>query len=158
MRAYVIGFLILLACVALQDAWPPWLRIAAEPPAFVVAAVACLGLVRGPVDGCLAGLVGAELLAGAQGLPMGGLFLGLMTVGTLSGFLRGTLFAERPLVAVLITTVGVLATNLLRIVFAPPGEFVVWMRDTFVSALYTVLAAYPIFWLARLTRSPDTAL
>ena len=94
MLGYLGGFALLLVCVALQGAWPPWLRICGQPPNMVVAAVACIGLVKGARDGCLAGLVSAVLVAGAEQTPLGGLCVGFMVVGAGAGLLRGSLFAE----------------------------------------------------------------
>lgn len=155
MRTYLGGFALLVACTALQGAWPMWLRIGGQPPGLVVSAVACIGLVTGAVHGCLAGLVGAILLAGATHVPVGGPFVALMLIGAGAGLLRGTLFAERLLVAVLIATLGAIAAGFVRLVFLPPPEFLVWLRGTFASALLTIIATPPVFWLARLTRAGE---
>ena len=158
MRSYIIGFVLLLGCASLEDAWPFWLRIGGGPPFLVVAAVACIGLVRGAVDGCLAGLVGALLLGGATHTPLGGLFLGFMAVGTLAGLLRGTLFAERLPVAVLIAALGVTVASIVRMIFVPPPEFLPWTKATLGAVVLTAHAAPLVFWLARFTKPPETAL
>ena len=155
MRFYLLALAIILLCVCFQDAWPYWLRLAGQSPALVVAVIACLGLLRGAADGCLAGLVGALLLAGSGHVALGGLSLSYMALGASAGLLRGTLFAERLLVAVLIAAVGVIATNILQMLFVPPREFVVWLGDTLASAAFTALVTPLLFWLARLTKPPE---
>lgn len=155
MQSYLTGFALLWVSVALQGAWPFWLRVGGQPPNLVVAAVACLGLVRGPTEGCLAGLVAAVLVAGAAHAPIGGLLVAFMAVGALAGLLRGSLFAERVPVAMLVAVIAVVIASFLQMVFVPPPGFVVWLSGTVVSALYTVLVVPPIYWLARLTRPRD---
>jgi len=155
MQPYLVGFLLLLLFVALQGAWPSWLRIAEQPPGLVVAMVVCIGLARGATDGCLAGLVAAILHSGADHIPMGGLFVGLMAVGGCAGFLRGSLLSERLEVAVLVAAVAVVLSGALRMIFVPPPEFVVWLKALMASALYTALLAPLPFWLAKFTRTSE---
>jgi len=152
MQSALIGFLLLLVSTALQSAWPPWLCIGGQPPNLLLAAVVCVGLVRGALDGGLAGLVAAVLLGGSTHTPLGGLFAGYMVVGTVAGLLRGSVFAERMLVAVLISFVGVLVFETLRMIFVPPNELSVALRAMFWSALFTALAAPLMFAVARLIR------
>ena len=148
----------LLVCVALQGAWPPWLRICGQPPNMVVAAVACIGLVKGARDGCLAGLVSAVLVAGAEQAPLGGLCVGFMVVGAGAGLLRGSLFAERLVVAVLVAFAGVVVSSVLRAIFMPPPEFFVWTKGVASSCLLTVVMTPPVFWMLRLARERQAAI
>ncbi|MEN6345844.1 MAG: hypothetical protein ABFE16_11125 [Armatimonadia bacterium] len=158
MQPYVIGILLIWVSTALQAAWPVWLRIGGQAPNVLVAVVACIGLVRGAYDGCLAGLVAALLLGGTCHLPYGGLFVGFMLVGAGAGTLRGSLFAERTLIAVLIATCGALVFGLVRMVFAPPLEFVPAVGGIFASALLTAILAPVVFWLTCLTRRRETII
>ncbi len=153
--AYLAITVLLCLSTALQGSWPFWLQVGGQPPNLLVAAVACIGLVRGAVDGCLAGLIAGVLLAGAGHLPLGGLLLGLMVVGAGAGFLRGSLFAERVSVAILIAAAGVVISEFLRMICTPPPEFLVWVRSTLASAVFTALAAPAVFWLSRLTRPKE---
>lgn len=155
MQSALIGFIILLLSTALQSAWPTWLRIGEQPPNLLLAAVMCIGLVRGAFDGSLAGLVAALLLGGSSHTPVGGLFAGYMVVGAIAGLLRGSIFAERVLVAMLISCVGVLVFETLRMFFMPPYELAVTLRAMFWSALFTALSAPVMFWAARLIRSRE---
>lgn len=155
MQAHLITLLLLWVSVALQGAWPVWLRIGGQGPQLVVAVIVCIGLVRGAVHGCLAGLVGAVLLAGAGHIPLGGLFAGFMLVGALAGFLRGSVFAERATVAVLMAAVGVLLSELVRLIFQPPPEFLVWLRATMCAALFTALLAPAVLWAVKLARPAE---
>lgn len=155
MQSALIGFILLLVSTALQSAWPPWLCIGGQPPNLLLAAVVCIGLVRGAFDGGLAGLGAALLLGGSSHAPLGGLFAGYMAVGTIAGLLRGSIFAERVLVAMLISFVGVLVFETLRMIFVPPYELAVTLRAMFSSALFTALAAPVMFGAARLIRARE---
>lgn len=158
MQAYLITLLLLWISTALQGAWPVWLRIGGQGPQLVVAVIVCIGLVRGAVHGCLAGLLGAVFLAGAGHVPLGGLFAGLMLVGSLAGFLRGTVFVERATVAMLMAAVGVIISELVRLVFQPPPEFLVWLRVTLYAALFTAVLAPAVLWAAKLTRPAEPTI
>lgn len=158
MQAYLISLLLLWVSVALQGAWPVWLRIGEQGPQLVVAVIVCIGLVRGAVQGCLAGLVGAVLVAGAGHIPLGGLFAGYMLVGALAGFLRGSLFAERAMVAVLMAAVGVILSEFVRLIFQPPPEFFVWLRATLHASLFTAVFAPVTLWAAKFARPPEPVI
>lgn len=158
MRPFIVAFVLLWLGSAFYGAWPPWLRIAGQAPDFVLATVACLGLYRGAVAGCGAGLAGALFIAGAGHVPMGGLSLGLMLVGTGAGLLRGSLFSERIFVAVVCAILGVAVAGLIRLVVIPPPGLMVWLRDTAATMLLTGIATPPIFALARLAREQDSVI
>lgn len=157
MYAYILTFLILVLTTALQGAWPTWLRIAAQPPDLIVAAVVCIGLRRGATEGCLAGLVAAVLYGAAAHVWMGGLVVAFMLIGAGAGSLRGTLLSERVEVAILAAAIAVIVAAFVRMVFVPPGAFLVWLKGTGAAAFYTALAAPAIFWITGLVepREPD---
>lgn len=152
MQSYLFLTLLLWVSAALQTSWPFWLRIAGQPPNLLIAVVACTGLLRGAVDGCLAGLIAAVLLAGAAHVPLGGLSAGFILVGAGAGLLRGTLFGERASVAIFVSVAGVVVSELVRMVFLPPLEFLVWFRALGAAMLLTALVSPLVFWAARGTR------
>ena len=155
MQGHFITILLLLVSVALQGAWPVWLRIGGQPPNLLVAVVTCTGLLRGAADGCLAGLIAAVLLGASARIPLGGLFVGFMLVGAAAGFLRGSLFAERLQVAILMAALGVVGWEFVRMVFVPPPEFVIWLGGTISSALFTALAVPVVFWATKFARPKE---
>ena len=152
MLSYLLSIFFLWVGTAIQFTWPVWLRVFDQPPHLLLALVACTGLVRGAVDGCLAGLVAGVLLAGAAQLPMGGLLLGFMVVGAGAGLLRGTLFSERVMVAILVSSVGVVIWEILRVILQPPAVWATWFSGMLGSIILTALVAPLAFWLMRLTK------
>jgi hypothetical protein len=158
MQGYLLIAVLLWVSTALETAWPLWLRAAYQPPHLVVAVVACTGLLRGAVDGCFAGLLGAVLLAGAGHIPLGGLSAGLILVGAGAGMLRGTLFAERATVAILVSVAGLVVSEVVRMIFLPPLEFAVWLRALGASVVLTALISPLAFWSVLLTRRREPGL
>lgn len=158
MQSYLFLTLLLWVSAALQTSWPLWLRVAGQPPNLLVAVVACTGLLRGATDGCLAGLLAAVLLAGAAHVPLGGLSAGLILVGTGAGLLRGTLFGERASVAVFVSVAGLVVSEVVRMVFLPPLEFLVWLRALGAGMVLTAIVSPGVFWAVRGTRRREPGL
>jgi hypothetical protein len=146
---YLVQFGLVIILVAWQHAWPAWLRLWDQPPDLAVILLVAVGLSRGPVEGCWSGL-NAGLLMGALGSrPLGGLFVSHMGAGALLGLFGGRVFPDRVVVAMLVTAVAVVTTNLVEMLFLPPASFVPWLAETFAQAALSGLVAAPLFALLR---------
>ncbi len=144
----VSGFLLLLSC-ATQYAWPPWLQTGGATPQLALIAVLSMGLIRGPLSGCAAGMIAAYVCASIGSLPMGGQFITYMGVGLLAGFLRGGVFSTRIVVAVVASLVASIAGALITLILAPPGEPLSWLRLMLTTAVVTALWSIPVFAVFR---------
>ena len=117
MWAYLVEFVAAVLLVAWQYAWPAWLRLGGQGPDLAGALLISVGLTRGVVEGCWTGLA-AGLLVGSLGpLPLGGLFVSHIGLGGLAGLLRGRIFSDRIIVAILVTFVAVFVANLIELIF-----------------------------------------
>ncbi len=149
MWVYLIEFLAAIIFVAWQGAWPAWLRLGGQGPDLAVALVISVGLTRGVTEGCWTGL-GAGLLVGSlEHLPLGGLFVSHIGLGAVSGLLRGRIFSDRIVVAILLTFVAVIVAYFVELVFYPPSAFWPWLIGTTGQALLSSLAAAPLFAAVR---------
>lgn len=149
MWVYGAEFVAAVIFVAWQYTWPAWLRIGGQAPDLAVALVISAGLTRGVVEGCWTGL-GAGLLVGSLGaLPLGGLFVSHIGLGALTGLLRGRIFSDRIIVAMLVTFMGVFVANFIELIFYPPPALVAWLTGTVVQALLSAVAAAPLFAVVR---------
>ena len=145
MRVYVYHTIGMIACVALQSAWPMWLGLSGCFPDLVLALTLVTGLARGPQEGFTVGFLGAFLLGSSQGLPFAPLFIKLMAVGFAAGLLRGRLVSDRALVAMLLTFAATIAVRLVTLILAPPLGPGMWLKETIIQAPYTALLAAPMF-------------
>jgi len=153
MWLYLAEFVAAIICVAWQYAWPAWLRLGGQTPDLAVALIISVGLTRGMVEGCWTGL-GAGWLVGSLGsMPLGGIFVSHLGLGTLAGLLRGRIFSDRIVVAMLVTFGAVLVANFVELIFYPPPAFLAWLTGTVVQALLSGLAAAPLFAVVRATVS-----
>lgn len=141
----IISLLLLVACVALQHALPPWLEFGGVAPELTLIAVISIGLLRGSGPGCVAGFVGALLSASTGSQPMGTFFITHIGAGFAAGLLAGRLFSSRVTVAALVALLAVIAHSLIALVLAPPGEPQPWLRVLFHKALWTALWALPLY-------------
>ncbi len=158
MPAYIVTVFFMMLCVAAGTAWPPWLRVWGQAPDLALVAVMSIGLTRGANLALWAGFFGALFTAGATPAPMPGLFVTHMGIGVVFGSLRGRLFSDRLILAMLLTVIGVFAAGVFMLLLWPPESFEHWSRLTLVRALYSGLAAmilYPVIrFLAGLHGDP----
>ncbi len=150
MRVYLYHAIGMLACVALQNAWPPWLAIGGQGPDIVLALTLATGLARGPQEGFITGFIGAFLLGASQNLPFAPLFVKLMALGFVAGLLRGRLVSDRAAVAILVSLIAVLFVRLVSLLVAPPATPGIWLRETLIQAPYSAVVAGPLFALVNL--------
>jgi len=144
--AYVV---LLVLATALERTWPGWLLIYGQGPHVVIATVAAIGLSCGPIAGCFGGLVGGLLLGSVEGAWLGGTFAAYMGLGVAVGMMRGTLLAERMLVAVLVVLAVTPLVELVRLLFVAPPNPGAWLVRTLLSAPYSALVAAPSFAAIR---------
>lgn len=142
---YVAYSILLVIAVAIERTWPGWLLVQGQGPEVVVAAIVGIALSAGPVAGCFGGLVGALLLGGVEGAWLGGAFVAYMSLGVIVGLMRGSLLAERVLVACLIVVVATPLVELVRMLFAAPPSPTPWLVRVLVEAPYSALVAAPIY-------------
>ncbi len=145
---YIISLLLLVLCVALQHALPPWLQFGGVMPELTLVAVVSIGLLRGSALGCIAGFIGAFLSAGTGSHPMGTLFITHIGSGYAAGLLAGRLFSSRISIAALAALVAVIAHSLIGLILTPPAEPQPWLRAMFGKAVWTgfwALLLYPAF-------------
>jgi len=83
---------------------------------------------------------------------LGQLFISHMGLGFVAGALRGRVFADRVLMAVLLVGIGAIIASLVELLLAPPASPQPWIGQTLVSALYSAAAAAPIYLLVRALR------
>jgi len=146
---YPISVLLVVIATALQNTWPGWLLLLGRGPDLVLATVVAVGLAGGPVLGCLAGLVAGMTMAASQSAMFGAFFFTYMTVGILVGLMRGTIFADRVLAAMLIVAVAGPLADMLRMVIAPPAAPQPWLLSTILAAPYSGLGTAPVYAVAR---------
>ncbi len=149
MAAYVLYIVLLAACTALQHTWPGWLLVCGRAPDLVLAAVVCIALSGGPLLGCYAGLCGGLLLGSTEAAWLGGYFVGYMSAGTAVGLVRGRLFADRVVVAVVIVLCAVPVVDLIRLIFAPPASPGAWFVQTLVGGPYSAILAVPVYLMVK---------
>ncbi|MGC9317937.1 MAG: hypothetical protein ACP5KN_07880 [Armatimonadota bacterium] len=142
---YIAYTILLVLTVAVQRTWPGWLLVRDQGPEVVAAAVVSIALSAGPVAGCFGGLVGALLLGGAEGAWLGGALVAYMGLGVAVGVMRGTLLAERMLVAVLVVLVAAPLVELVRMLFSAPPSPTPWLLRTAIAAPYSAIVAVPIY-------------
>jgi hypothetical protein len=145
----LITVLLLLVCVAAQSTWAPWLRMHGQVPQLVLAAVLSIGLTTGSFGGVLAGFLGAYLLASVTGLPMGNLFVSYMALGFLAGAMRGRMFSDRILLAMIVVAVGVIVAAVIGLILAPPPSPQAWVSVIFARAIFSALLTIPLYSLMR---------
>jgi len=76
-----------------------------------------------------------------------------MSAGTAVGLVRGRVFAERVLVAVLVVLCAAPAADLIRLVFAPPPSLGSWLTQVLIGAPYSAAAAAPMYLVVRAVMS-----
>lgn len=149
MWPYLVEFVAAVLLVAWQHAWPAWLRLGGHGPDLAIILVTSVGLTRGVREGCWTGFA-AGLLVGSVGhLPMGGLFVSHIGLGGVAGLLRGRIFSDRIVVAMLVTFAGVVAANFVELIFYPPPAFRTWLVGTGAQALLSGIAAAPLVAVVR---------
>ncbi|HUS80487.1 MAG TPA: hypothetical protein VM283_04405 [Armatimonadota bacterium] len=148
--AYPLSALLIVVATALENTWPGWLLLLGRRPDVALATVVAVALGGGPVLGCFAGLVAALLAGSTQSLMFGSLFLAYMGVGTLVGLLRGTLIADRVVVAMLVLAVAGPLKDITLMLFAPPQSPSPWLLGMLVAAPYSAAVAAPVYALTRL--------
>lgn len=153
MWAYLVESVVAIIFVAWQSAWPAWLRPGGQTPDLAVALVISVGLTRGVTEGSWTGLSAALLVGSLLHLPLGGLFVSHMGLGAVAGLLRGRIFSDRIVVATLVTFVAVIVANFIELVFYPPPAFLPWLIGTTAQAVFSGLAAAPLFAAVRATAS-----
>lgn len=146
---FFISFLLLLACVAAQAAWPSWLRLRDQTPDLALAAVLSIGLTCGGLSGLTAGFLGAFLWGSVASVPMGNLFLSYMGLGFLTGAMRGRMFADRLLLAAILVGAGEIVASVVNLVLAPPPSAQAWVAAVFARALFSALLTIPLYLLMR---------
>ncbi|NPV47670.1 MAG: hypothetical protein HPY69_11975 [Armatimonadetes bacterium] len=149
---FVVTLLLMIVCAAVQSTWPAWLRVHSQTPHLTLAAVICLGLGTGGASGLTAGFLGALLWGSISSATLGQLFVSHMGLGFFAGSLRGRVFADRVLVAMLLVGIGVLVASLVELLLAPPPSPQPWMWQALVRALYSAAVAAPIYLLVRSLR------
>ena len=159
MWIYLTEFLAAIIFVSWQCAWPAGLRVGGQPPNLAVALVISVGLTRGVTEGCWTGLAAGLLVGSLQHLPLGGLFVSHMGLGVLSGLLRGRIFSDRIVVAMLLTFVAVLMANFVELVFYPPPAFLAWLTGNLAQALVSSMVVVVLFAAIRaiVSRFPTSA-
>lgn len=148
--AYPITAFIVIAATALQNTWPGWLLLLGRGPNLALAAVVAVAVTGGPVLGCFAGLMAGLLVAATQSAPLGTHLFIAMVAGTLVGFLRGTLLADRMLVPMIVMLIAAPLADMLRMLIAPPAQVSPWLLGTLIAAPYSALAAAPVYLFVRL--------
>jgi len=139
----------LVLCAALERAWPPGIRFGTIAPALPLVLVACIGITRGPVAGCAAGLLGGLLVASAPGGSFGVIIAGHMAVGLVAGKCRGRVFADHILVAPVVAVLATLAAELIELVVSPPSHFFPWLGELGLAMLYNALVSAPLYLFAQ---------
>lgn len=147
--ASVITVLLLLVAVSAQSAWAPWLRLRGQVPELTLALVLSIGLTTGGVWGLVGGFLGAFLWASVTGLPMGNLFVSYMALGFLAGAMRGRMFSDRILLAMIVIAAGVILAAVINLLLAPPPSPQAWISAVFARAAFTALLAVPLYSLMR---------
>ena len=147
---FAITLLLLLVCVAAQSTWPAWLRLRGQVPELTLAAVLSIGLTTGGTSGLTAGFLGAFLWASVTGLPVGNLFFSYMGLGFLAGAMRGRMFSDRVLLALILVAGGVIVAAVVNLLVAPPPSPQSWVIVVLDRALYSALVTIPIYSLSRL--------
>jgi hypothetical protein len=72
-----------------------------------------------------------------------------MGLGFLAGSLRGRVFSDRVSIAVLLVGVGVVVAALTELLLAPPPGPQRWFVPMLVRAVYSAVAAVPVYLLLR---------
>jgi rod shape-determining protein MreD len=142
---YIISLVLLVLCVALQHAWPPWLQFGGVAPELTLVAVISVGLLRGSTVGCAAGFIGAFLSASTGAQPMGTMFVTHIAAGFGAGLLAGRLFSTRITVAALGALIAVIVHSLITLIFAPPAEPQPWVRLVINKALWTAVWSLVVY-------------
>ncbi|MFQ6131846.1 MAG: rod shape-determining protein MreD [Armatimonadota bacterium] len=158
--AIILGLAIVVA-VALQTSLLPALDIRGVSPALVVLLTNSIGLVRGSKAGVGAGFVAGLLVASVEGsgAPFGGIMTAHMLVGFLAGKLRGGVFAERSVIAVVAAGAAVILAKLVIMAFAPPPALGGWLLEVAIAVPYSAALAVPVHLFVRLVdyRFPQEA-
>ena len=149
MAIYVVYLLLIAACTALQHTWPAWLLLWGRPPDLALGVVVCAALTGGPVLGCYTGFCSGLLVGSTESALLGGYFIAYMGTGTALGWVRGSVFADRVMVAVVVVLCTAPVVDVIRLIFAPPASPGPWLIQTIVGAPYSALAAAPIYLLVR---------
>jgi len=123
----------------MQYAWPPWLQVAQTSPDLAIVAVLSLGMVRGPMVGCVAGLFAAYLAASTSSLPVGNLFISHMGVGLAAGLLHRGFFSTGMTVAFIAALAASTVVSIISLVLVPPAQPEPWFFAMIVRALYTAV-------------------
>ncbi len=147
--AYPVSGLMVALAVAAQNTWAGWLLLMGRAPDLPLATVVAVGLSGGPVVGCFAGLVAGLLVASSQSAMFGSFLFTYMAVGILVGLMRGSVFADRVLAAMIIVAVAVPVTDLVRMILAPPEVAHPWLLASILAGPYTGVVAAPIYTVTR---------
>jgi hypothetical protein len=145
----VVTVLLMIICAAAQSTWPMSLRLGGQAPDLVLAIAICLGLRAGAFSGFTAGFIGAYLWGAVSSAGLGHLFVSHMGLGFLAGALRGRVFADRILIAMLLVAIGGGLSALVELVMAPPASPKAWFVQVLVRTLYSALIALPLYLLVQ---------
>lgn len=146
--AAIFGLAMVVA-VALQTSLLP--ELWGARPALVVVLINSVGLMRGPSAGVGAGFFGGALVASlaTRGEPFGGILTAHMLVGFLAGKLRGGVFAERSVIALVAAGVAVVLAQVVILLFAPPASLGSWLVEVAIQAPYSAVVAVPVHLFVR---------
>jgi len=136
----------LLGAVAFERAWPAALRWGGVAPSFALILIACIGITRGPLAGCAAGLFGGFLAATVGEAGFGATLMSHMVIGFACGQARGRVFADHVLVAPVIATLVVILAAFIELVISPSSHFLPWLAGLGRSIVFTAVGS-PIAYL-----------
>ncbi|HEY3398652.1 MAG TPA: hypothetical protein VGM19_13435 [Armatimonadota bacterium] len=150
MGYYILEFVVVLFLAAAQVAWAPGGRAQGLAPDLVLVAVVLVGLFRGSEEGAWTGLAGALCLGALTAAPLGGLFVGYMGCGVVTGMVGQQVFSDRLALLMFVTFASLLAVRLVGLIFVPSPTFGAWLASTVLEGLFTALLALPLGWIGRL--------
>lgn len=140
----------IILAAALQRVWPAPLRVAGVGPDFALILVACIGITRGPVAGCAAGLLAGFLVAAATGTgAYGAVLVSHMAVGFLTGQARGRLFVDHVVAALVVVLLATVLGAFIHLVVSPPSQFMPWLAGAAIGAVYNTLISPMAYLYAR---------
>ena len=135
----------IILAAALQRAWPAPLRVADVGPDLALVLVACIGITRGPVAGCAAGLLGGFLVAAATGTgAYGAVLVSHMAVGFLTG-----LFVDHVIAALVVVLLATVLGAFIHLVVSPPSQFMPWLAGAAIGVVYNTLISPMAYLYAR---------
>ena len=156
-RPVIVLALVFWIAAALQQAAAPNMAIAGARPDILLVVALCTAVFFEPVWAAVVGFVAGVLHGGVVGSDVASLTVSRTLAAYFAGYVSRLDLDVRPWYVALVVAGGTLLCQMMLMVPAPPPEFLPYLRDTIVAAMYNGVLAIPLYMFLRRTLRPKVS-